>query len=173
MTAPDATAASSVARSAFIDLEHELASTRRVLERVPDGKFDWKPHDKSMSLGAIAGHVAELPNFARMILELDEYDFATGRWKPAKPATTAEVVALFDETSAALRESVAAASDESLAGTWTLRHGGHVIVSGNRAALARTMGINHILHHRSQLIVYLRLLDVPVPGLYGPSADER
>ena len=173
MTAPDVTTTAAIARYVFIDLDRELEATRRVLERVPDGQFDWKPHGKSMSLGQIAGHVAELPSFARMILELDEYDFASGQWKPAKPATTAEVLALFDETSAKLRAAVAAAGDESLAGTWTLRHGAHVIVTGNRAALARTMGINHILHHRSQLGVYLRLLDVPVPGLYGPSADER
>jgi uncharacterized damage-inducible protein DinB len=173
MTAPAATQTLSPAQYVFVDLEPELASTRRVLERVPDGQFDWKPHDKSMSLGRIAAHVAELPDFARMILVGDEFDFAKGQYVPVQAKTTAEVLAAFDDKAAALREAVAAATAESLAGTWTLRNGAHVIVSGNRAALARTMGMNHIMHHRSQLSVYLRLLGVPVPGLYGPSADER
>ena len=171
MTAP--TQPSSAAQHLFIDLDAELASTRRILERVPDGKFDWKPHEKSMSLGRIAGHVAELPAFARSILVDEELDFAKGQYVGVKATTTAELLAEFERTSAGLREAVAAATDESLAGTWALRHGGHVIVSGQRAKLVRTAGLNHIVHHRAQLAVYLRLLDVPVPGLYGPSADEQ
>lgn len=171
MTAPASPA--SAAQQLFVDFEAEMASTRRILERVPDGKFDWKPHEKSMSLGRLAGHVAELPDFARQILAHDEFDFSKGQYVAVQAKTTAELLAAFDEKSAALRETIADTDAEALAGTWTLRSGAHVIVSGPRAKLARTAGFNHILHHRAQLAVYLRLLDVPVPGLYGPSADEQ
>lgn len=157
---------------AYSDIAHELASTRRILARVPDGRFDWAPHKKSMTLGRLATHLAELPRFAVVFFEGDEMDLATSGWTARTLSTTADILALFDENAAAMQAAVAAADGAALGRTWTLRNGDHVILSQQKGALIRTMGISHIVHHRGQLSVYLRLLDVPVPGLYGPSADE-
>jgi len=179
MTAPTTTetpalpfGATSAGQLLYGDLAHELAATRRVLERVPDGKSDWKPHGKSMSLGRLATHVAEVPKFALSIIENDGMDLASRDYKPSALPTTAEILALFDQGARQWQEAVAAADFAALARPWTLRRGDKVIMSQPKAALVRGMGINHLVHHRSQLGVYLRLLDVPVPGLYGPSADE-
>ena len=157
----------------FGDVAYELANTRRLLERVPDGKSDWKPHAKSMSLGRLASHVAELPLFALSVVAADELDFAAGGgYKPRTLPSTADLLAEFDRNAAQLREAMARLDAAALQGTWTLRAGDHVIVSGPKGVLVRSVGLNHIIHHRAQLGVYLRLLDIPVPGLYGPSADE-
>lgn len=158
---------------AFPELEQELAQTRRILERVPDGKFDWAPHAKSMKLGRLASHVAGLCSFAQIMIDQPDLDLAKGGSQPPDATDTAGLLALFDKTATGLRGALQQASDEKLQETWTLSAGPHVIFSGPRYAGVRRLGINHIVHHRAQLGVYLRLLDIPVPGLYGPSADER
>jgi uncharacterized damage-inducible protein DinB len=171
MTAP---ATSSIRQVALADIEHEFASTRRILERVPDAQFAWKPHDKSGALGQLAAHLVQLPRLMLVVLEQDGLDFSKTPPRPPEPATTtAELLERFDAVTARVRAALDAASDEALSASWTLRAGDHVIMSGTRASMMRTMGISHIVHHRGQLSVYLRLLDVPVPGLYGPSADEK
>jgi uncharacterized damage-inducible protein DinB len=157
----------------FGDLATELATTRRVLERVPDGRVDWHPHEKSMSLGRLATHLAELPRFTRMLLETEELDWATSDYTPRTLETTAERLALFDVESAAMRAAVEAMTWEAVGSRWMMRAGDHVILAGPRGQLLRTIGMSHMVHHRAQLGVYLRLLGVPVPGVYGPSADER
>ena len=168
MTAPAAVPA---AQLLFGDLDHELANTRRILERVPDGRGDWQPHEKSMTLGKLAAHLAELPRFPLSMLQTDDLDLSSFRF--GSYPTTADLLAAFDEGSAALRAALAAADYDALAANWTLRMGDQVLLQGPRGALVRGLGINHLVHHRAQLGVYLRLLGIPIPGLYGPSADEQ
>jgi uncharacterized damage-inducible protein DinB len=165
------TAAPSTRPVAFSDLEAELATTRRVLERVPDEHWDWKPHEKSMTLGRLAGHLAELPYLAVSVMQEDVFDVAT-RQRPPSPASREEVLRAFDQGVAALAAAVDAAPADAWGQTWTLQAAGKVFISMPRAAALRSMGISHPIHHRGQLTVYLRLLDVPVPRVYGPSADE-
>ncbi|HEX8693802.1 MAG TPA: DinB family protein [Longimicrobium sp.] len=168
------TAPPPVRQLALGDLEREMKQTRRVLERVPDEHWDWKPHQKSMSLGHLAAHVANLPRWQATVLASDFFDVATVPPPDyaAAPKTRDELLRRFDENAAAMQAALDAAGDEALLRTWELRQGEHVITSLSRAAAIRTLGISHIIHHRAQLTVYLRQLDVPVPGLYGPSADE-
>ncbi|HEU4453236.1 MAG TPA: DinB family protein [Longimicrobium sp.] len=167
-------ASSQVRQLALGDFEHELAQTRRVLERVPDDRFDFKPHPKSFSIGHLATHLANLPFWLISILSDDEFDLATV--PPTDPATLPTtrdaVLAKFDENVATVRAAFDAADDEALLRPWTLRKGEHVVMTVPRAAAIRTIGISHMVHHRGQMTLYLRLLDIPVPGIYGPSADE-
>lgn len=154
----------------FSDLEGELKTTRKILERVPDGKDDWRPHEKSMTLGGLSSHVAQLPGFGIVILTTEEFDGA--KMARFKPDNTAERLKKFDEASGEMRRLFEALTWESATASWTFKFGDHVIVKGERAKLLRTMVITHIAHHRAQLGVYLRILGVPIPGSYGPSADE-
>ncbi|HEU0015406.1 MAG TPA: DinB family protein [Longimicrobium sp.] len=164
--------APSLAQLAFGDLEHELANTRRVLERVPDGRFDFKPHDRSFSLGSLAQHVSNLPSWVSTILTTDELDVAA--YPPQTPiTTTAGLLEAFDRNTAQLRAELARADDAALHRPWSLKFAGATRFTMPKVAVVRNAGINHIIHHRAQLTIYLRLLDVPVPGLYGPSADEK
>lgn len=161
-----------IAQLAFSDFQHELDSTRKVLERVPDDKLTWKPHDKSMSLGELADHVARLPWFLEIGVRQDEYDMAN--WvRPPAPSNRAEILNTFAERSAAALEAIKDVTTESLGKPWTLRMGDQVFFTIPRMSVLRTFAISHIVHHRAQLTVYLRLLNVPIPGLYGPSADEQ
>jgi uncharacterized damage-inducible protein DinB len=158
---------------AFIaELKRESASTKRILERVPEGKFDWKPHEKSMTLGRLASHVAELPGFLNSILTMDEFDFTKGHYKPSLAKTPEELTSLFQEKLDEVIHTLENTSDEKMNANFTLRSGDHVIASVPRTVAVRAMAANHLIHHRGQIAVYLRLLDIPVPGLYGPSADE-
>lgn len=157
---------------AFGDLDNELNNTRKVLERLPQDKLTWKPHQKSMSLGELGFHVASLPWFFEIGVRLNEYDMA-GWKKPADPTTTAEILEKFEQTSAEARKAARELKAESLADQWSLKAGDRVFFTLPRAAVLRTFALSHIIHHRAQLIVYLRLLDIPIPGLYGPSADEQ
>jgi uncharacterized damage-inducible protein DinB len=146
----------------FSDLEGELKTTRRILERVPDGKEDWRPHEKSMTLGVLSSHVAELPGYGMMILTTDEFD---GSKMPRfKPGNTAERLKKFDEVSSELRRLLESLGWDSAMSKWTFKFGDRVLVEGERAKLIRTMVITHIAHHRAQLGVYLRILGVPIPG---------
>jgi uncharacterized damage-inducible protein DinB len=159
-------------QSFIAELKHEAASSKRMLERVPDGKFDWKPHEKSMTLGRLASHVAELPGFLHSILTMDDFDFAKGHYKASHPKTREELLNVFQQKLDEVVQTLENTSDEKMQANFTLRNGERVIVTIPRMIAVRTMALNHIIHHRGQIAVYLRLLDIPVPGLYGPSADE-
>jgi len=162
-----------IAQSAFADLEHEISGTRRVLERYPPGKADFTPHPKSFTLGKLATHVASLPWLGSVVLETAEFDVMKPRpAQPAAPTDGSGMAALLDGHWQKFKAELGAASDASLLETWTLRAGDNVIMAMPRAAVVRNLLVSHMIHHRAQLIVYYRLLDVPVPGLYGPSADE-
>lgn len=155
----------------LIDLEYELAATRRVLERYPDGRGDWKPHEKSNSLASLALHVAGIPQLGTGILTTPELDVTTRPPQTPKDSA-AELLAMFDAGTERLKAAVAATDAAALEERWTLRAGPQVLISESRAMLMRLMVVNHLIHHRAQLGVYYRLLDVPVPSVYGPSADE-
>jgi uncharacterized damage-inducible protein DinB len=156
------------------DFEPEMANTRRMLERVPDGNPDFRCHDKSMSLGGLAMHVATLPAFGSAILTTPSIDMTDPSHKfpdqtfRSKDAT----LTAFDAAASDVRAALLACSDEELAEPWKLSYGAHVIFHGPKSAAYRIMFVNHLIHHRAQLGVYLRLIDIPVPGMYGPSADE-
>lgn len=156
----------------YTDLENELRTTRRMLELFPAGNNDWRPHEKSMTLGRLAAHVAELPQYGTMIMTTDEMDFATSGYKPTIYDTAEELLVTFDEKVKALRPVLAAANASALASTWTLRNGEQVFFTRPKGDLVRHMMINHLVHHRAQLGVYYRMLGVALPGSYGPSADE-
>jgi uncharacterized damage-inducible protein DinB len=166
------TTAPSLKKIALGDLAHELAVTRRFLERVPEAHFAWKPHEKSMSLGGLATHLAQLPFWQLNILKHDEFDLMTAPPPLSAAADREEVLRRFDENSAALQSALNELDEAALGSTWTLRRGEQVIFQMPRVAALRSMGISHMVHHRGQLSVYLRLLEVPVPGAYGPSADD-
>jgi len=156
------------------DYDVEIANTRRTLERVPEGKNDWKPHDRSMPLGKLAMHCATLPRFGVYVLEDEGMDMANSKHPRASFEfhSRAECLKQLDANAAACRAALAAASDEALAAPWRFSFGEHLISNHTRSASFRQMCFNHLVHHTAQLGVYLRLNDIPVPGLYGPSADE-
>ncbi len=157
--------------SLLIDLDREMATTRRMLERYPSGKGEWLPHDKSRSLSALATHIASIPDHGARILTTLEMDVATRQPQPPKDSA-AELLETFDAGVTRLKAAVAGADAAKLAEKWTMRAGPRVLVSEPRALLMRLMVINHLVHHRAQLGMYLRLLNVPIPGSYGPSADQ-
>lgn len=153
------------------ELEHEISLTRRVLERAPAARFDWQPHPKSMSLGTLATHTADMMSFLATTLQTAEVDLASDP-SGYEPATTpTELLQRLADGSEAAKAALAATSDETFAQPWLLRHGAHVIINQPRKEVVRQL-ISHMVHHRGQLMVYLRLLDVSVPAIYGPSADE-
>jgi uncharacterized damage-inducible protein DinB len=165
----------SISASLLGEFDHEFANTRRVLERVPEGKFDWKPHPKSMALGRLASHLTELPLWCTHTFKLTELDLAPPGAPPYQPATLATrdaILKAFDENLAPARAALAAASDADFLVPWSLKSGGQTLFTLPRIAVYRSFVMNHMIHHRAQLGVYLRLNDVPVPPLYGPSADE-
>jgi uncharacterized damage-inducible protein DinB len=154
------------------EFDHEMATTRRVLERVPEPRFDWKPHDKSMSLGELAGHLANIPFWCTITLRDTSLNLATlERNKP--PTSLAGLLEEFDRLLAAARERLAAATDPEFIVPWTLKHGDQEFFTMPRISVLRTFVLNHSIHHRGQLSVYLRLNNVPVPPIYGPTADEQ
>lgn len=153
------------------EFDHEFAETRRALERVPEDKFDWKPHAKSYSLHSLAAHVAEIPTWMSVTLEQDVFDLDEP-YERAVPGTRDEILAHFDEGVAKARDILAKTSGDTLMQTWSMKQGGEVALAMPKAAVLRSFIFNHNVHHRAQLGVYLRMLDVPVPGHYGPSADE-
>lgn len=154
------------------EYDQEMATTRRLLERVPEDRFDWQPHTKSMTLGRLANHLAELPGLARMILGGESFNIASGQFKPAALTSRQEVLDLFDQNVASTRAALAETGDEAMKQKWSLLRGEDTVFSVPRAAAIRSMVLSHTIHHRAQLSVYLRLNDVPVPSIYGPSADE-
>lgn len=158
------------------ELENELAITRRVLERVPQQHGPWKPHSKSFPLGHLAQLVARLPGWVAMTMQRTELDLAPqgGSTFPGYSfETTATLLATFEEGARGAREALRKASDADYAVPWSLKRAGQTLMTQPRYQILRSMALNHLVHHRAQLGVYLRLLDVPVPQMYGPTADER
>lgn len=154
------------------EFDHEMSNTRRTLERIPEDKLAWKPHEKSMPLGRLAGHVAELPGYATTIIEKDSLNLSEGEYKPLVPTTRQQVLDAFDKKVSESRAAIAGASDAHMMKPWSLVYQGKTLFTMPRAAVVRSMMLNHLIHHRAQLGVYLRLNNVPVPAIYGPSADE-
>ena len=166
----------SIADSLIPEFDHETANTRKTLERVAQDKFDWKPHQKSWAMGGLATHLANIPRWASFTINQDSLDLAPAGGSPAKvpPATSLkEILETFDKNVSDARVAIAGASDEHLLKPWTLLSGGNIIFTIPRIACLRSFVMNHMIHHRAQLGVYLRLNDLPVPAIYGPSADEE
>jgi uncharacterized damage-inducible protein DinB len=155
------------------ELQQEAATTRKCLERIPADKFDYKPHEKSMTMGRLAVHVAEMTGWVIETVNKSELDFAAMDYKPFEPQTTEELVGFLDKIMTQATEALQNASDEAMMEPWTLRNGETVYFTMPRAQVLRGMVFNHIVHHRGQLSVYMRLNDIPVPALYGPSADDQ
>jgi hypothetical protein len=159
------------------ELENEIAITRRVLERVPDGpgQGEWKPHEKSFPMGHLAQLVARLPGWAPMMMQRTELDISPldgPKFPGYSFEKTETLLAEFDGNAAAARHAIASASDADFDVPWTLKKAGEVVLTQSRYQMLRSMVLNHIVHHRAQLGVYLRLVDIPVPQMYGPTADE-
>jgi uncharacterized damage-inducible protein DinB len=154
------------------EFDEEMKNTRKLLERVPDGKFDFQPHPKSMTLGRLASHVAELPEWTGFTLDLEVLEMGPD-YKPDIATTQADLLARFDKGVAGARGKIAAASDADWGKIWTFKWDGRTYMSMPRSAVMRGTIMNHLIHHRAQLGVYLRLNDVEFPGMYGPSADEK
>ncbi len=154
------------------DVDREMGATRRLLERVPADRLGWRPHEKSMSLGQLAAHLAGIPRWGTLALQTSEYDMAEEP-APAAPSSPEAILAIFDGHAQAMRGHLAhAEGDGPLLARWTLRKDGQEVFSLPRVGALRTLVMNHLIHHRGQLTVYLRLLDVPLPPIYGPTADE-
>jgi uncharacterized damage-inducible protein DinB len=165
----------SYAETILPEFDQEMANTRKVLEKIPDDKFDWKPHPKSQTIGWNANHVADIPNWIGMVLSTPSLDIAPvggDSHSPAapKPGSRAEILEVFDRNVTAARKTITETND--VTSPWSLLAGGNTIFTMPRAAVIRSMVLNHLIHHRAILLVYLRLNDVPIPGMYGPSGDE-
>jgi uncharacterized damage-inducible protein DinB len=154
------------------ELQNDAAFTRKILERVPFDHFGWKPHEKSTPLGRLAVHIAELPGWISMTINSSELDLGKMNYKPTEVKSTEELVQLLDQKVQQALDALKGVSDENLKDNWTLRRGETVLFSMPKVSVIRAMAIKHLVHHRGQLSVYLRLLDISVPGMYGPSADE-
>ncbi|MEQ6353173.1 DinB family protein [Lysinibacillus sp. M3] len=155
------------------DTTNELATTRRILERLSEEHMSWKPHEKSMTLGELATHLINVLNWQIAILQYSEFDLSTVPLRRKPLEKQSDVLDEFDANIGKLKNLLAKCDEKTLGEEWTLRHGDHIIRSEPRAIAFRIFGLNHMVHHRAQLGVYLRLLDISVPGIYGPSADEE
>jgi uncharacterized damage-inducible protein DinB len=153
------------------EYDHEMGTTRKLLERLPEAQLSWKPHEKSMSLGALATHVASIPHWAGLILNEPFFDLASAPPSPEAKTSREDILNVFDESTRRARASMDK-SDAEYTARWALKRAGHEMFSMPRIAAFRSFVISHIIHHRGQLSVYLRLNNVPVPAIYGPSADE-
>lgn len=165
----------SYAESILPEFDEEMANTRKVLERVPDDKLDWKPHPKSQSIGWNANHLAEIPGWVAGTLQGDSWDISPPGSEPYRTPSLASRQAIldsFDKNVAAARKALATANDASMRDNWSLLMGGRTIFTMPRATVIRSFVLNHTIHHRAILLVYLRLNDIPIPGMYGPSGDE-
>jgi uncharacterized damage-inducible protein DinB len=166
----------SIADILLPEFDQEMANTRRALERVDESQLAWKPHERSMTLGRLASHVAELPGWAASVLAEDSYDIAPADrpapYSPSNFSSHQEILDAFDASIATARKAIAATDDARMFQPWTLLRAGETVFTLPRAAVLRTMLFNHVVHHRGQLTVYLRLTGAKVPSIYGPSADE-
>jgi uncharacterized damage-inducible protein DinB len=156
------------------EYDHEMGATRRVLERVPEADLAWKPHDKSFSLGQLAGHVANIPHWMAAIFDNAVFDLATvgEDARPREPASVKALITAFDDEVRKSRAKLNEQTDPAMMSTWTMKQGAQEILTMPKIAVFRSFIMNHLIHHRGQLTVYLRLRNVPLPALYGPTADE-
>lgn len=158
------------------EFDREMANTRKSLERVPEDKFDWKPHKKSWSMSQLATHISHLPTWVIETINSDSFDLSPADGSrdvsPSPVTSCKEILDRFDKDVSAARQAIAESDDAHLLSPWTLLNGGHTVFTMPRIAVLRNFFMNHLIHHRAQLGVYLRMNDVPVPALYGPSADE-
>jgi len=161
----------SIAQSLLPEFDQEMANTRKMLERIPENKLDYKPDPKSMSMGQLASHIAEMAGWLPSMLEAPSLDIPPD-FKPYLTTSKKDLLDRFDKHVAASRAALAGAGDEALMQEWSLKFGGKEMFRMPRIAVYRGMTMNHLIHHRAQLGVYYRLTGVPVPGMYGPSADE-
>ena len=162
----------SIAQGLLAEFDQEIANTRRTLERLPEDKLDWAPDPKSMSMGRLAAHVAEMTGWAALTMSTDELDFASSPYEPLVATSREHVLQIADKNANSARAAIAASSDADFMKPWTLRAGDQIFFTMPKIAVIRAMVMNHTIHHRGQLTVYYRMTGVPVPALYGPSADE-
>ena len=155
------------------EFEHEAQTTRKHLERLPNDKLDWRPHEKSFTAAALASHIAECVSWTVAIFNQDEIDFDPTTYKPYVATSVTDLLKTFDENVANGKQALASATDEKLDQGWSLKIKGRALFEKPRAAVFRDFALSHLIHHRGQFSVYLRLLGQPVPGSYGPSADEQ
>lgn len=167
-----AVSSNNIATALVAEMEQEARVTRSCLERIPAEKFDWKPHDKSMTMGRLSSHIAEMFAWTGPTMEQSELDFATMDYKPFEPKTTDELLQFFDKNVAEAIGTLKSYSDEKFMEPWTLKNGETTFFTLPKAAVIRGFVFSHVIHHRGQLSVYLRLNDIAVPSIYGPSADE-
>ena len=160
-----------IADSLLPEFDHEMTVTRKLLERVPEDKYEWKPHLRSMSLGELAQHVATIPHWGTVTMTTTELDLE-GYPRPTPWTTRAELLSTFDQHAGAARAALVGKGDGELMAPWVLKRGGHTIFTMPRAMVWRSFVMSHLIHHRAQLGVYLRMHDVPLPAMYGPTADE-
>jgi uncharacterized damage-inducible protein DinB len=159
--------------SLIMEFEHEAQTTRKHLERLPEDKLDWRPHEKSFTAVALASHITEMVGWADAILNQDELNFDPATYKPYHATSVTELLKTFDDNVAKGKHALTGATDDTLSQPWSFKIKGQVRFERPKAAVLRDFAFSHIIHHRGQLSVYLRLLNVPVPGSYGPSADEQ
>lgn len=165
----------SISQGLLPEFDQEMASTRKTLERIPEDKLTWKPHEKSMALGRLAGHIAELAGWAVDVMNKEEFDFRPAGAPPMQPliaTSQKQVLEAFDKMVPAARAAIAGASDDQFMKSWSLKSAGQTIFTMPRIVCIRSFVMNHVIHHRAQLGVYLRLNNIPVPSVYGPLADE-
>ncbi len=155
------------------EFDHEMTNTRKTLERVPEDKFGWKPHDKSGSMIWLANHVATIPGYVPVTLTTESFDIEAGGTPPPEPKSRKELLDAFEDSVKKCRAALESATDDELMKLWSLKAGANTIFTMPRIAVLRAMVMNHMIHHRAQLTVYLRMNNVPVPAIYGPSADEQ
>lgn len=161
-----------IATALIAEMEQEARVSRTCLERIPPDKFDWKPHEKSMTMGRLASHIAEMFAWTPATMEKPELDFAAMDYKPLEPKTTEELIEFFDKNVAEAIQVLRNSPDERFMESWTMKNGETVYFTMPKIAVMRTFVFSHIVHHRGQLSVYMRLNDIAVPSIYGPSADE-
>ena len=167
-----AVSSNNIASALIAEMQHEAQVTRTCLERIPAERFDWKPHEKSMTLGRLASHIAEMFGWTPPTMEKAELDFAQMDYKPFEPKTSDDLLEFFDKHVAEAIETLKTSTDERFMENWTMKNGDKVYFNMPKIAVMRSFVISHIIHHRGQLSVYLRLNDIAVPSIYGPSADE-
>jgi uncharacterized damage-inducible protein DinB len=160
-----------IADALLPEFDHEMTVTRKLLERVPEDQFDWRPHQKSMTLGELAQHVATIPRWGTVTLSQSDFDLSSNQ-RPPQAATRAELLAIFDGHVRDARAALVGKGDGEMTVPWTLKRGTSVVFSMPKTAVWRRLVMSHLIHHRAQLGVYLRMHDVPLPSVYGPSADE-
>lgn len=166
----------SIAQSLLPELNHEMATTRTLLERIPEDRASWKPHPRSTALGDLAAHIANLPSLVQRTIHLTEVDMSPPGgpgYTPPQFTSTADLLATFDAHVEGARAAIAGVADSELMVPWSLKKDGHTIFTMPRAAVLRSFVLNHLIHHRGQLSVYLRLNEVPLPSIYGPTADAQ